>query len=627
MDVQPGHCWRCEKILPEHTVPCSRCPMAVYCSTQCRDRDSIRHSAVECEMFGEKQCSACGKAGKTLPCSACNSAWYCNTDCQRRDFPAHWKKCREILTSIKQIASKLNRLQEWFNYGDYPEYFGNTMAVDFLQLDNNEWSGKNVGDKQLDKREYHILSAGCGELRNTVLTAASLPTEYQGKLHVTLNDLDPFVLARNVLFLFMLVRFADTDYIASSLTTIWYSLHISKREYDLIKTSLDELIQMSAQQLSDATRGLVSVLDEELRYLRAVWRGWQSLECRRDNRASINLRKQRQNMFENSDPIEYKGERSRYLRCLNANDRKQMEKWFEHGLFLPCEANQRDIPFDNPTLTAPEASKLIAPNGCIQLLERSPEMPKEVDKFLFKYLITPSRNPFIVWDCLRVREHTPGSHTSPMVMYHKYVTNLLQKVKSLILQGRLLIHVSLANYLDFPKHHQTLNMPNYDRIFTSNLADFYGFAKLLQIFKPLLNASNSFSVLVTEIMQFYANVPAANPTQLPEPQIQKLICDYSQDWQTTEAVWGCHIFEYYNSTPHFLQYLRAEIMAGGFGIPALQDVPSFEKVKKHQGLRMRDFRKELNKLVPFQNRCNIRDLTMAHPGVRAVEWLLPKTES
>ncbi|XP_038066350.1 uncharacterized protein LOC119736402 [Patiria miniata] len=606
MDVQPGHCWRCEeKILPEHTVPCSRCPMAVYCSTQCQVKDSNRHSTVECEMFEEKICSTCDKPGKTLVCSACNNAWYCNADCQRRDFPLHKTTCREVLSTIKEISKYLTRLV--IGYGDYPEYFGNTIAVDFLRLGNNEWSGKKVEEQRRD-RDYRVLSAGCGDLRNTVLTAASLPSEYQGKLHVTLNDLDPFVLARNVLFLFMLVRFADTDYIASSLTTIWYSLHISKREFDLIKTSLDELIQMSAQQLSDATRGLVSVLDEELRYLRHVWRGWQSLECRRGNPASINLRKQRQKMFENSDNF-FKVERSAYLRCLNANDRKQMEKWFEHGLFLPCEANQRDIPFDNPTLTAPEASKLIAPNGCVQLLERSPEMPKEVDKLQFKYLISPKRMPFAVWDCLRVREHiTPGSDSSPMVTYHKYVTNLLQKGRSLIRQKRLLIHVSLANYLAFPKHHQTLKMPSYDRIFTSNLADYDGFAKLLQIFKPLLNASNSYSVIVTEVMGFRENA-APNPWELQKTK--------GEQHETLD----------YSALHCFLQYLRADIMAGGFHIPALKDVPSFDSVKKCQGMRMRDFRKELNKLVPFQYRVNERDLTLVNAGGRAVEWLLPKTES
>ncbi|XP_038053985.1 uncharacterized protein LOC119726400 [Patiria miniata] len=621
MDVQPGHCWCCENILPEHTVPCDRCPMAVYCCTQCRDRDNFRHSAVECEMFGEKKCSACGTLGKTRMCSACNSAWYCNADCQRRDFPTHWKRCQDILASIKKISSNLSRLQ--VSYGDFPEYFGNTMAVDFLQLENNEWSGKSVEEKQLE-RDYHVLSAGCGDLRNTVMTVASLPTEYQGKLHVTLNDLDPFVIARNVLFLFMLVRFAETEDIASSMTTIWYSLHISRREYDLIQTSLDELIQMSARQLHDVTKGLVSVLDKELGYLRQVWKGWQSLECRRDNRDAINLAQQRQNMFENSDQA-IKDSRSKYLECLNANDRKQMEKWFEHGLFLPCDANQRDIPFNNPTLTAIKASKLTAKFGTPQLGLQASVFLHDGD-FVYRYLISPKRMPFAVWDCLRVKEHTSGSHSSWMVMYHKYVTNLLQKFKSFIHEERLFIRVSLTSCMIFPGRHQSLQMTDYDRIFTSNLADYVGFPKLLQNFKPLLNSSNSYSVVVTEIMFFYLNVPEAFPGKsLPEPQLQKLIWGYINDFPAATPVQIQNsLFDYHNTTSHFLRYLRAEIMAGGFGIPALQDVPSFDSVKKCQGMRMRDFQKELNKFVPFQHRLNVRGIMSPPDGCRAVEWLLPK---
>ena len=63
MDVQRGHCWRCEKVLPEHLVHCDNCPMAEYCTTSCRDTDRARHSSVECQVFGPKTCNTCGKTG------------------------------------------------------------------------------------------------------------------------------------------------------------------------------------------------------------------------------------------------------------------------------------------------------------------------------------------------------------------------------------------------------------------------------------------------------------------------------------------------------------------------------------------------------------------------------------
>ncbi|XP_038048057.1 uncharacterized protein LOC119722104 [Patiria miniata] len=617
MDVQPGHCWRCERVLPQHSVPCKFCRMAKYCSTPCRNRDKARHRSVECKLYADKPCTTCSRIvpKDVSECAGCNNSRYCNKECQLKDWPAHKKTCKTVKTGITQLsvilAQRNSNLATNTRVADLNHYFGSTMAEDFLKLVSNELSDEMASENLT--RDFHVLSAGCGDLRSTVLTAGSLPDEYQGKLHITLNDFDPFVMARNVLFLFTLVRFADTDYIASSLTTIWYSLHISKREYDLIKTSLDELIQMSAQQLHDATQGLVKLLDEDLRYLSQVWKRWQSLECQRDKKTSINLRKQRKRVFK---PDKVREGVSIYLARLSPEDQKANKEWFEHALFVPTQTvKKEDLPFDNPTLTGRGAHfeivcDITAPEDCE-----------------FVYCIKESSFPFAVWDCLRVRENTPGSHSSPMVMYHKYVTNLLQKVKSLILQGRLLIRVSLANCLDFPNHHQTLNMPNYDRIFTSNLADYVGFAKLLQTMKPLLDASNSYSAIVTESMNWIEIVPGADIKKAVQtPEFAQ--CNQALYLDTGKEVDGFNgIREYYDNTICFLMYLRADLMAGGFGIPSLKEVPSFESVKKYHGLQMRDFRKGQNKLVPFQYRVNARDLTMLNGYGRTVEWYLPQSDA
>ncbi|XP_038047660.1 uncharacterized protein LOC119721773 [Patiria miniata] len=614
MDVQRGHCWRCEKVLPQLTVPCSRCNMAVYCSTSCLGNDTARHSSVECQMFGPRQCGNCGKTATNMKeCASCSNAWYCSKECQLTDWKSHKPSCKEAKDSMKKLAEKLQKraVVTYSISGDFPYYIGNIFAKDFLQLEGNELTS-GVKEDSLAK-DYHILSIGCGNLRNTVLTATSLPDKYQGKLHVTLNDSDHFVMARNVLFLFMLVRFADTDYIASSLTTIWYSLHISMREYDLIKTSLDELIQMSAQQLHDATKGLVSVLDKDLSSLHVVWGKWRLLECQRHKSTSINLRQQRKKLFQKENVAQ---KLSCYTEEISHSEKKKVEEWFDHALFFSTERKEEDMPFDNPTLTGHEP----------------PHTFKAPEESQFVYSVNADAFPYQEWDCLRVREDTPGSHSSPMVMYHEYVTNLLLKVKSLILQGRLLIHVSLANCLDFPTHHQTLNMSNYDRIFTSNLADYVGIPRLLQTFKPLLNPSNSFSVIVTECMNWVRFIPGADTEAMfMHPAMRQLVnqcyITYRTDFPESRSICNCRLAEYRDNTPYFLQYLRADIMAGGRGIPALKAVPRFVSVKKYHGMEMRDFREGLNKLVPFIYRMNARDLNMLNGSDRAVEWCLPKSDA
>ena len=128
--------------------------------------------------------------------------------------------------------------QQWAQ----PYYIGNSLAVDMLILENNECTS---GDKESQdarrlalEKDFSILSAGCGNLRNVIHTMVSLPRDFDGKLHITMNDQDPFVQARNVLFLFMMIALADKHGIAGIITTLWYSLHISEDDFQFLKSCL-----------------------------------------------------------------------------------------------------------------------------------------------------------------------------------------------------------------------------------------------------------------------------------------------------------------------------------------------------------------------------------------------------
>ena len=68
-------------------------------------------------------------------------------------------------------------------------------------------------------------------------------------------------------------------------------------------------------------------------------------------------------------------------------------------------------------------------------------------------------------------------------------------------------------------------------------------------------------------------------------------------------------------------------MGGGLGIQPLKDVPLFNTVMTYHGMQMRDFRKKLNRLVPFQYRVNARDLTIMNGNDRVIEWNLPHTRT
>ncbi|XP_022102257.1 uncharacterized protein LOC110985506 [Acanthaster planci] len=616
MDITKGHCWRCEKPLPQHSVKCSGCPLAEYCSRGCLQKDRVRHGSVECQVFGTKRCKQCGKQDKLKECAGCNNAWYCNAPCQLRHWNAHKEQCKMTTSYIKGTSRKLAMLyrvqgESVSVHAEPPVYVGNTIASDFLRLEGNEWSeSADFGEEEL-KRTYNVLSVGCGDLRSTVLTVASLPDRYQGQLQVTLDDLDPFVMARNVMFMVMMVRHSTTEGIASSLATIWYSVLISRSDYDLIKVTLQELVQASPEDLLALTQGMVTVSVADLRYLREVWEGWLRLNCDRKAGHSIRLQQQRKCTFDRD--IQAIIGLPQYLNRLSQKDAKFMKDWFDHGLFLPKQIRHknRSLDFDNPTLTG---RKL--PNVLIKT-------PKEYD---FEYCIRTDQTPFMVWDCLRVDEFTEGSQLSVMARYHAYVTNLLQQVIAFISQGRLTVGVFLAHCLDFPNHHLTLNLPLYDRIFTSNLLDYVGLCTLLNVFKPLLNHDNRHSCIVTQTMNWIgSHTPQADVQRLAPAEVHRYqgMCreDTGFDARLCQDINNHR--EYYSNIHWFLAYLRAATMAGGVGTPDMDHVPKLNEVMHYGGLRMRDFRKGLNKLMPFQYRVNARRVTMVDGHERNVEWCLP----
>ncbi|XP_071807525.1 uncharacterized protein [Asterias amurensis] len=623
MDVIEGHCFRCEKILPSECVKCTGCPVAEYCSKRCLQQDKVRHGSVECLVFGPKQCERCKKRDHVQECSGCNNASYCSKACQTESWVYHKQQCKPIKHFIKDASMIMSSLftslgESLFKTADGPAYIGNTFALDFLQLPRNEWSETGAPEDQDQTRDYNILSAGCGDLRSTVLTLGSLPATYQGNVHMTLDDFDPFVMARNAMFLFMMVRYVQREGLCGSLATIWYSVHISESDYNLIRATLKDLVKENSKSLCEATNGVVRVDDADLVYMREVWEGWLTLECERSKDDCINLRQQRKFIFEKDTGAQ--DGLPQYLRRLSPADMKFMKKWFDHGLFVAKDTHHGSLLFDNPTLTGRPSMTYESRKTRLAAGMHSPK------DFKFVYCIGTDSFAFKVWDCLRVEEFTDVPGLSVMVRYHRYVSHLLQNVLGVIDQGRLSIYMSLANCLDFPNHHLTHAMPHYDRIFTSNIADLVGHAKLLKTMKPLLNVDNKYSVIVTQTMNWIiTHTPDADVQNTSLTELGKAVQMCSQDtgWNRNMSMDVNNHREYFNNTHWFLAYLRADIMGGGIGIPAMDHVPTLNEVKSYNGMQMRDFRKVRNRLVPFQYRSNARKIALLNGMDRNVEWYLP----
>ena len=184
------------------TEVCRSCDVAKYCSTQCKRNDVARHNDAECRPVSIIQtCLSCRKTGSYLQtCSGCYRAFYCNTICQKSHRPEHKTECKIVTEKIESLAEKLAvYFPQNFARGCMAHYYwGNVPAYDYLNLSENEGVDYDL--------PLTVLVLGVGDLRNIVLTCASLPINFRSKVKFVLNDSDRCVLARLVLLLYMMIK-------------------------------------------------------------------------------------------------------------------------------------------------------------------------------------------------------------------------------------------------------------------------------------------------------------------------------------------------------------------------------------------------------------------------------------
>ena len=195
-----SECWRCRNTVGDG-ITCELCGVAKYCSKKCERKDIFRHEAECIPASILNTCKACRKSGPNLRvCTGCYQTFYCDENCQTNNQERHRIDCDDVKETIRTIAGSIRGAfspsSQPANCGYY--YWGNTIASDFLNLAENE--GEDYSSA------LNILFLGVGDLRNVALTCASLPDSYSNRVLITLNDAADCVLARLVLFLYMLIK-------------------------------------------------------------------------------------------------------------------------------------------------------------------------------------------------------------------------------------------------------------------------------------------------------------------------------------------------------------------------------------------------------------------------------------
>ena len=392
----------------------------------------------------------------------------------------------------------------------------------------------------------------------------------------------------------MLDFFIGGEEVANSVTQIWYSLRLSEEDFQLVIRTLQELIE--AASLEELTGGAMKMNPRQFQRITEVWCTWLQLSSRGGDWITDARRRQ----FENptaKDGMDF------YLKEIPKEHKKSASEWFANGILSPKESREV-LPRENSTLTGSDFSY-------------------NRNRGAFAYILQSSVLPFCGWDYKDVRQW--GHSSSILKMYSEYVSHVLGKCALKLASGQVKFHFLLCNCMELAPF-----LPpdqKYDRVTTSNIADFVALSSILDTFKPLLNPSNPSSVIITQFqnwIQFTSLRTKAMELAQSMPRsdsFRKKVLEDTKDPAISSSRAFQGFVEYHNHSAEFIQFLRAALL-----INAVPDERNrrrtWKSVADHNGLIARNFLRCQNKVFPARWMLNCRRVTMMNGFERAVEWIV-----
>ena len=333
----------------------------------------------------------------------------------------------------------------------------------------------------------------------------------------------------------------------------------------------------------------------QLQRLAEVWRTWLDLSSRQGGW----ITEARNRRFKNS---EQKDGIDLYLKEIPKEHKKSASDWFANGI-LSSKESRKVLPRENFTLMGSDFS-----------LSRN--------KGAFTYILQSSVLPFSGWDYKDVRQW--GHAPSILKMYSEYVSHVLTKCALKLATGQVKFHFLLCDCMEMAPF-----LPpgrKYDRVTTSNIGDFVPLPSILDTCKPLLNARNSSSVIVTEFQNWvqFTNLmleAKQHANFMPRGDIfrRKVLEDTKNPAIANSRAFKAFV-EYRDHSAEFIQFLRAALLTN--------ETPdgrnrrrTWKSVADYNGLIARDFLRCQNRVFPARWMLNCRRVTMLCGFERAVEWI------
>ena len=382
------------------------------------------------------------------------------------------------------------------------------------------------------------------------------------------------------------------------MTQIWYSLRLSEEDFKLLMRTLQELIQASS--LEELTRGTMMMEQDHLRTLAQVWRTWLHLSSREGDWIMEERRRLVESHSGSAEGIKL------YLSQIPKEHKESASDWFANGIMLP-KASRKELTRENVSLTGFPAALLNQING----------------SYPFSYILDPSIIPFTSWDYKDVKQHFQCA--SLLKMYSQYVGHLLKRCVATLSTGQVKFHFLLCNCMEMVPF-----LPpdqKYDRVTTSNIADYVPLTSILDMCKPLLNTANTSAVIITEFQNWHEltclNIELLHHfSQLPQSFLQKVLED-TQNRAIAFSQGRVAFMDYYDLSEEFTQFLRAALLVTDREIPdKVNRRRTWRSMADYNDLVARDFLRCQNRVFPAKWMQNCRRVTMMTGFERAVEWIV-----
>lgn len=327
-----------------------------------------------------------------------------------------------------------------------------------------------------------------------------------------------------------------------------------------------------------------------------VWRTWLDLSARTEDWITDARRRWFKKEPGTGDGIDM------YLKEIPSEHKQSASDWFANGILL-SEESRNELPRENFTLT-----------GYTDELNRS--------EGHYTYLLATSVTPFTSWDYKDVKKHFHCA--SLLKMYCNYVGHVLEKFATKLATGQVKFHFLLSNCMEMAPF-----LPSdrkYDRITTSNIADYVPLSSILDLCKPLLNTFlNPSSVIVTEFQNWSDLTNLYKEEQLHaltiENSFRQNVLEDTKNPAIANSTRRQAFAEYHDHSGEFTIFLRAALLVSEVR-QERRHKRTWKSVAEYNGLVARNFLRYQNQVFPAKWLLNCRRVTMLHGFERAVEWII-----